>query len=242
MSAQLVVALDVPDAARAEALIDELYELDLVYKVGLEPLYGYGERLFAYAQARDVRIFIDAKIHDIPRTAAAAVTQLVRHATHIVNVHALGGASMMSACVQAARARAAELAMTPPHVFAVTVLTSMSARDLEAVGLQGDAESNAMRLARLARDAGCDGIVCSAHESASIKSSLGEDFLTLTPGIRPAGAAAHDQQRVATPRDAVLAGADYLVVGRPVTAARDALSAAQTILSEMRSAHQHVSS
>jgi len=143
----------------------------------------------------------------------------------------------MSACVQAARARAAELAMTPPHVFAVTVLTSMSARDLEAVGLLGDAQSNAMRLARLARDAGCDGVVCSAHESASIKASLGEDFLTLTPGIRPAGAAAHDQQRVATPRDAVLAAADYVVVGRPITGARDALSAAQAILSEMRSAY-----
>jgi len=242
MSAQLVVALDVPEPARAEALIDELYELDLIYKVGLESLYGYGERLFAYAQARDVRIFIDAKIHDIPRTAAAAVTQLVQHGTHIVNVHALGGAAMMSACVRAAGARAAELAMTPPHVFAVTVLTSMSARDLEAVGLQGDAESNAMRLARLARDAGCDGVVCSAHESASIKASLGEDFLTLTPGIRPAGEAAHDQHRVATPRDAVLAGADYLVVGRPITGARDPLSAAQEILSEMRTAHHNVSS
>src|SRR5579871_3293030 len=118
MSAQLVVALDVPDAARAEALIDELYELDLVYKVGLESLYGYGERLFAYAQARDVRHFIDAKIHDIPRTAAAAVAQLVRHGTHIVNVHALGGSAMMRAAVEAARRRASDLHMSAPHVFA----------------------------------------------------------------------------------------------------------------------------
>lgn len=234
MSAQLVVALDVPAAEQAERLIDELYEFDLIYKVGMEPLYGYGERIFSYMEARDVRHFIDAKVHDIPRTAAAAVKQLVRHGTHIINVHALGGTAMMRAAVEAANERAQELGISPPHVFAVTVLTSMTQSDLLDVGLAGDPAENAMRLARLARDAGCSGVVCSAHEVADVKGLLGRDFLTLTPGIRPAGAEHGDQRRVTSPADAVRAGSDYLVVGRPITEARDPAAAARAILDDMR--------
>ncbi|HET9097282.1 MAG TPA: orotidine-5'-phosphate decarboxylase [Candidatus Baltobacteraceae bacterium] len=232
--AQLVVALDVEQPDDAERLIDELYELDLVYKVGMEPLYGYGERVFSYMEARDVRHFVDAKLHDIPRTVAAGVKQLVRYGTHIIDIHALGGAEMMRAAVLAANERADELGMTRPHVLAVTVLTSMSERDLLDVGLGGDPLENVVRLARLAKDAGCAGVVCSAHESRDIKEMLGRDFLTLTPGIRPAGAAHGDQKRVTTPADAVRAGADYLVVGRPITQAPDALAAAKAILDEMR--------
>jgi orotidine-5'-phosphate decarboxylase len=231
---QLVVALDVQSPDDAERLIDELYELDLVYKVGMESLYGYGERVFSYMEARDVRHFIDAKLHDIPRTVAAGVKQLVRYGTHIINIHALGGTEMMRAAVDAANHRADELGMTRPHVFAVTILTSMSQGDLLDVGLGGDALENAMRLARLAKDAGCSGVVCSAHESRDIKTALGNDFLTLTPGIRPAGAAHGDQKRVTTPADAVRAGADYLVVGRPITQSPNALAAARAILDEMR--------
>lgn len=233
--AQLVVALDVDNPDDAERLIDELYELDLVYKVGMESLYGYGERLFSYMEARDVRHFIDAKVHDIPRTAAAAIKQLVRFGTHIINVHALGGTEMMRAAVEAANQRADELEMTRPHVFAVTILTSMSASDLLDVGLGGDTVDNAMRLARLAKSAGCSGVVCSAHESRDIKTALGTNFLTLTPGIRPSGASHGDQKRVTTPADAVRAGADYLVVGRPITKAPDAFAAARAILDEMHS-------
>ena len=232
--AQLVVALDVPDPDRAEQLVDDLYELDLIYKVGMEPLYGYGERIFSYLEARDVRHFIDAKVHDIPRTAGAAIKQLVRHGTHIINVHALGGGTMMRAAVEAAHERAGELGMTAPHVFAVTVLTSMSGNDLAEVGLSGGALDNAMRLARLARDSGCSGVVCSAHEAAGIKTALGNDFLTLTPGIRPGGSSRGDQQRVMTPAEAVRAGSDYLVVGRPITEAPSPLDAAREILDEMQ--------
>ncbi|HEV3152703.1 MAG TPA: orotidine-5'-phosphate decarboxylase [Candidatus Baltobacteraceae bacterium] len=236
MSAQLVVALDVTIPEHAERLVDELYELDLIFKVGFESLYGYGERIFAYLEARDVRHFVDAKIHDIPRTAAAAVAQLIRPTTHIINVHALGGEAMMRAAAEAAQLRAAELGMTAPHVFAVTILTSMSAHDVRAVGLSGDAAENAARLARLASRAGCSGVVCSAHEAGAVKDALGADFLTLTPGIRPAGSARCDQERITTPAQAVLAGSDYLVVGRPITQAPDPAAAARAILEEMREA------
>ena len=233
--AQLVVALDVAAPGQAERLVDELYELDLIYKVGMEPLYGYGERIFAHLEARDVRHFIDAKLHDIPRTVAAGVKQLVRHGTHIINVHALGGREMMRAAVDAARERAAELAMSPPpHVFAVTILTSMNQSDLREVGLGEDPLEDTLRLANLAKEAGCTGVVCSAQEAGAIKTQLGTDFLTLTPGIRPPGADAGDQKRIMTPQAAVRAGSDYLVVGRPITAASSPLAAAKDILRSMQ--------
>jgi orotidine-5'-phosphate decarboxylase len=232
--AQLVVALDVPSAGQAERLVDELYQLDVLFKVGLEALYGYGERIFAHMQARDVRHFIDAKLHDIPRTAGAAARQLVRPGTHIINVHAIGGNDMMRAVVDGAAERADELGMTAPHVFAVTVLTSIGAEDLNELGFRGGLGENTMRLSALARDAGCSGVVCSAHEVRDLKRYFGEDFLTLTPGIRPAGTVHGDQKRVTTPAEAVAAGADYLVVGRPITEASEPLEAAKAILAEMR--------
>jgi len=232
--AQLVVALDVPTAGQAERLVDELYELDVLFKVGLEALYGYGDRIFAHMEARDVRHFVDAKLHDIPRTAGAAARQLVRPGTHIINVHAIGGNDMMRAVVDGAEERADELGMTAPHVFAVTMLTSIGAEDLNELGFHGGVGENTMRLSALARDAGCSGVVCSAHEVRDLKRYFGEDFLTLTPGIRPAGTVHGDQKRVTTPAEAVAAGADYLVVGRPITEASEPLVAAKAIIEEMR--------
>jgi orotidine-5'-phosphate decarboxylase len=234
--AQLIVALDVPSADEAERLIDGLYELDVIFKIGMESLYGYPERIFSYCAARDVRYFIDAKLHDIPRTVGAAMKQLVRPGTHIVNVHALGGDEMMRAAVEAANERASELGITPPHVFAVTILTSHGAADLGELGLIGGPAQNATRLAALARDAGCSGVVCSAHEVRDLKGFFGSDFLALTPGIRPSGAMHGDQKRVMTPAQAVAEGADYLVVGRPITEAADPAAAARAVLDEM-SAH-----
>lgn len=231
---QLIVALDVDTCARATQLIDSLYDLDLVFKVGLESLYGYGDELLGYMQERDVRYFVDAKLHDIPRTVAAAVRALVRPGIHIINVHALGGSEMMLAAVQAARERSGELGISAPHVFAVTILTSIAVEDLRELGLGGGPGENAIRLAALARDAGCTGVVCSAHEVRDLKGFFGHDFLTLTPGIRPAGTSHGDQKRVMTPALAVQAGSDYLVVGRPITEAADPLTAARDVLDEMR--------
>ncbi|HVR47097.1 MAG TPA: orotidine-5'-phosphate decarboxylase [Candidatus Binatia bacterium] len=231
--AQLIVALDVPSAEQAERLVDRLYDLDVIVKVGLEALSGYPERILSYCEARDVRVFVDAKLHDIPRTVAAAMVHLVRPNVRLVNVHALGGLDMMRAAVDAAGERAAELGVNPPHVMAVTLLTSIAPEDLNELGLQGGPGENAIRLAALARDAGCSGVVCSAHEVRDLKRFFGDDFLTLTPGIRPAGSAHGDQKRVTTPAQAVAAGSDYLVVGRPVVDAEDPVAAVKAILEEM---------
>jgi orotidine-5'-phosphate decarboxylase len=232
--AQLIVALDYEQPQEAEQLIDRLYDLDLIFKIGLESLYGYGERIVSYFAKRDVRYFVDAKLHDIPRTVGAAMRQLVRPNAHIINVHALGGLDMMRAAVDAAQERAAELHIPTPHVFAVTILTSIAAEDLRELGLHGGPGENTTRLAALARDSGCTGVVCSAHEVRDLKQFFGEDFLTLTPGIRPSGTAHGDQKRVMTPAEAVAAGSDYLVVGRPITQSPDPLAATRAILDEMR--------
>ena len=231
--AQLIVALDVPSAEEAERLVDQLYELDVLVKVGLEALCAYPERILSYCEARDVRTFVDAKLHDIPRTVAAAIAHLVRPNVHLINVHALGGLEMMRAAVDAAQERAGELGVTAPHIFAVTLLTSIAPEDLNELGLSGGPGENAIRLAALARDAGCAGVVCSAHEVRDLKRFFGDDFLTLTPGIRPTGSAHGDQKRVTTPAQAVAEGADYLVVGRPIVEAEDPVAAARAILDEM---------
>ena len=231
--AQLIVALDVPSPERAEELVDRLYELDVIVKVGLEALYGYPQRILTYCEARDVRVFIDAKLHDIPRTVGAAIAQLVRPNVHLINVHALGGLEMMRAAVDTANERAAELGVAPPNLMAVTLLTSIAPEDLNELGFQGGPGENAIRLAALARDAGCAGVVCSAHEVRDLKHFFGDDFLTLTPGIRPTGSAHADQKRVTTPAEAVAAGSDYLVVGRPIVDAPDPVAAAKEILEQM---------
>ncbi|HXB83662.1 MAG TPA: orotidine-5'-phosphate decarboxylase [Candidatus Acidoferrum sp.] len=233
MATQLIVALDVPRAEDAERLVDVLYELDVIVKIGLEALCGYPERIFSYCEARDVRTFVDAKLHDIPRTVAAAVSALVRPTVQMLNVHALGGLEMMRAAVDAAAERAAELHLPAPQVFAVTLLTSIAPEDLNELGLQGGPGENAIRLAALARDAGCAGVVCSAREVRDLKRFFGDDFLTLTPGIRPTGSAHADQKRVTTPAEAVAAGSDYIVVGRPIVEAADPVAAAKAILEEM---------
>lgn len=230
---RLVVALDVDTFALAEPIVDELYELDVIFKIGLESLLAYPEQILRYCEMRDVRCCIDAKIHDIPRTAAAAAAAVVSPIVRMMTVHALGGTAMMRAAVESVRARASELEMQPPLVFAVTLLTSHSDEDVADIGLEGSPLESVLRLASLARDAGCSGVVCSPREVRELKAVFGDDLLTLVPGVRPAGAERDDQQRAATPAQAVAAGADYLVVGRPIVLARDRRAAARSILREM---------
>jgi orotidine-5'-phosphate decarboxylase len=233
-SPTLIVALDTPDYDAAERLVAALAPLGVMFKVGLESLYAYGDRIRARLEELGVGVFIDAKLHDIPRTVAAGVRGLVRPGVRIVNVHALGGGAMMQAAVEAADERARELGIEPPAIYAVTILTSIAPEDLRELGLSGGPGENAIRLAALARDARCAGVVCSPHEVHDLKTFFGVEFGALTPGIRPVGTPHDDQKRAATPRAAVAAGADYLVVGRPITQAPDPALAATQILSEMR--------
>jgi orotidine-5'-phosphate decarboxylase len=229
---RLIVALDVEGLDSAQALVHRLQGLDVIFKIGHEALYGYGEAIVRALGDAGARMFVDAKLHDIPRTVAAGVRALVRPGVRIVNVHALGGAEMMEAAVQAAHERARELGIDTPEIYAVTILTSISPADLGELGLSGGLGENVIRLAALARDARCAGVVCSVHEVADLKAFFGAGFGALCPGIRPAGEAHGDQKRVATPADAARAGADYIVVGRPIVQAADPRAAAERILAE----------
>ncbi len=236
VASRLIVALDVATYDEAAALVDALQPLGIAFKVGFESLYGYGDPLRAELERRETPHFVDAKLHDIPRTVAAAMRAIVRPGVRIVNVHALGGNEMMIAAIDAAAERAAELGIAVPEIFAVTLLTSHAGEELGELGLIGGPGENVMRLAALARDARCAGVVCSPLEVRDLKAYFGHDFKALCPGVRPAGASHGDQKRVATPADALAAGADYLVVGRPVVEARDPVRAVRDILAEMETA------
>ncbi len=233
---KLIVALDVPDFARASELIEMLAPLGVWFKVGYEALYGYGDALREKLDACRANVFLDAKLHDIPRTVEAGVRALVRPGVRILTVHAIGGNEMLVSAVEAAGARAAELGIAVPQIFAVTILTSIAPESLRELGLLGGPGENVMRLAALARDARCAGVVCSANEVADLKAYFGHDFAALCPGIRPRASAHGDQKRVATPEAAIAAGADYLVVGRPIVEAPDPIAAARAILAEMEGA------
>ncbi len=232
---RLVVALDVPEPEEAERTVDELYDFDVIFKIGLESLLGYADRILGYCEARDVRYCVDAKLHDIPRTVGAAARQLVAPAMRMLTVHALGGVEMMRAAADGVRERADALGVQAPHVFAVTLLTSVADDCIAALGLSGSPKENVMRLASLARDAGCSGVVCSPREVREIKAVFGDDLLALVPGVRPVGSASRDQQRVGTPGEAAARGADYIVVGRPILEAPDRRAAAAAILGEIAS-------
>ncbi len=231
-AARLVVALDTAERERALQLARQLRGAAGMMKVGLEAFTALGPGLVEELLAAGMRVFLDLKLHDIPHTVERAAAACARLGVSVFNVHAAGGPAMLGAAVAGAEAG------TPsggrrPLVLAVTVLTSLDDAALEVLGVRGSAQEVVLRWARMAKGAGCDGAVCSAQEAVSLHRELGEDFVLLTPGIRPAGKDAGDQKRVVTPAAAILAGATYLVVGRPITAAADPLTAAETILAEM---------
>jgi len=233
MGTRLIVAVDVPTFERAKHLVDALDGLDLTFKVGYEAFYGYGAALVPLLEQRGAAYMLDLKLHDIPRTVHAAVRAITRPGVALLTVHALGGAEMLAAAVEAAEERAAELGIEPPGVFAITILTSIAPEELNELGLTGGTGENAIRLAALARDARCAGAVCSVGEVADLKAFFGAEFAALCPGIRPGGATHGDQKRVATPHDARAAGADYIVVGRPIVEDADPAAAARAILMEL---------
>jgi orotidine-5'-phosphate decarboxylase len=217
-------AIDTPDPEYALSLAEQVRPHVGGLKLGLEFLSANGpDGLKAFAKF-GLPLFADVKFHDIPNTVAGAVRAVAAQGVSILNVHAGGGAAMMKAALEAARA------VNPAtRVIAVTVLTSLGDDDLAAVGQTPPAADQVLRLASLARLCGLDGVVCSAHEIARLRAELGEGFLLVVPGIRPAGSAAGDQRRVMGPAEALRAGADILVIGRPITAAPDPAIAARDI-------------
>ena len=207
-----------------------------VLKVGLEAFVAEGPALVREVVAAGAEVFLDLKLHDIPNTVGRAAAAAIATGASIVNCHASGGRDMMRAFGDEGRAAAAKAGQPAPKLIAVTVLTSLDAAALAAVGISGSPREAAVRLAVLAKDSGLDGVVCSPEEIASIRAACGRDFLLVVPGVRPAGAAPGDQKRLATPADAIRAGADLLVVGRPITAAADPAAAARAVVAEIASA------
>jgi len=230
---RLVVALDVPDATRAVRLVEQLAPLNVLFKIGYEAYYGYADAILGALAAHGCEYALDLKLHDIPRTVHAAVRAVVRPGLRLMTVHALGGAQMLESAVEAAHERAAELDVPAPDIFAVTILTSIAAEDLGELGLIGGPGENVTRLAALARDARCAGVVCSVREVPDLRNFFGSEFGTFCPGIRPAGAAHGDQKRAATPHEAREAGVEYAIVGRPIVDDADPVNAARAILAEL---------
>ena len=225
---RIIVALDYPEAAPALALAGRLDPQLCRVKVSKELYTAAGPALVEKLRGSGFEVFLDLKYHDIPNTVAAACVAAADLGVWMVNVHALGGRAMMSAAREALAGRTGR-----PRLVAVTVLTSLSGGDMQEVGLAGAPQDAVARLAGLAQACGLDGVVCAAQEAAALRERFGRGFVLVTPGVRPAAAAKDDQQRVATPRQAIAAGADYLVIGRPVTRAADPLAALRAVLGEI---------
>ena len=222
----IIVALDFPDAASAVAMAERLDPARCRVKVGKELFTAAGPAIVESLQQKGFDVFLDLKFHDIPNTAAGAVRSAAELGVWMVNVHASGGRRMMEACREVLARRAG----SQPLLTAVTVLTSLEQEDLQEVGLDIEPMVQVQRLARLVQDCGLVGVVCSAREAKALRSTLGDDFKLVTPGIRPADASGDDQKRIVTPAQALENGSSYLVIGRPITAAGDPAQALSAIL------------
>jgi len=226
-SPRVLVALDYADPAAALALAGRLDPRECGVKVGKELFVSGGPGVVRTLAERGFNVFLDLKFHDIPNTVAQACAAAARLGVWMMNVHAAGGRAMLRTAreaVDAAQPRAKR-----PLLIAVTVLTSLDDEALRETGVDSGARTQALRLARLARECALDGVVCSAREAPSLRAECGPDFALVTPGIRPAGADAHDQARIVTPEEAIRNGATFLVVGRPITAASDPIAALAAI-------------
>lgn len=231
MKPQLVVALDVPTIADIKTVLNSLPRQILYYKVGLELFTAEGPAAIRMLLNGNKRVFLDLKLHDIPRTVARAVASAARAGVSLLTVHASGGRDML----RAASESAGEHGESAPKIIAVTTLTSLNGDDLHEIGIPQTLAEHTLSLGKMAISAGIDGLVCSPNEASAFRGALGNGPILVTPGIRPAGAEAGDQKRFATPKTAVRAGADFLVVGRPILEASDPRAAALEILKQMDS-------
>ncbi|HTL71286.1 MAG TPA: orotidine-5'-phosphate decarboxylase [Candidatus Eisenbacteria bacterium] len=228
---RLIVALDAPTLKEAEQLVERLSPEVKTFKIGKELFTAAGPDAVRAVHARGGRVFLDLKFHDIPNTVASACLAAAALDVFMLNVHASGGREMMTKAAAALRLRAES--GRKPILLGVTVLTSLSAPELKETGVDRPLEKQVEHLAALARECGLDGVVASPHEVAALRRASGPDFVLVTPGVRPAWASRGDQKRVMTPAEAVAAGADYLVVGRPITQDADPRAAAAKVLDEI---------
>lgn len=226
---RVIAALDVADRAAAEQLAGRIGDGASWVKIGLELFVAEGPEVVAAMRAAGRRVMLDLKLHDIPETVARAMRRAIDLGAELITVHAGGGRAMLAAAVAETRGTAA-------RVIAVTVLTSLEAGDLAELGMIGSVDDVVLRYARLASEAGCHGVVASPREAAAVRGQVSRDFLIITPGVRPAGGDFHDQKRVATPGAARAAGADLLVVGRPIRDAADPAAMARGIAAEVAAA------
>lgn len=226
-------ALDTPSV---DAALDQAQRLNGTIggiKLGLEFFLANGPAAIKQMSGAGLPVFLDLKLHDIPNTVAGAVRSLAPLGVDILTIHTQGGAGMMRAAVDSAHDEAAKLGLTPPKIIGVTILTSLDGGDLSGMGVKHSVEEQVLNLASLAKESGLDGVVCSPLEISAIRKNLGDDLMLIVPGIRPAGAVVGDQKRVMNPSEAVAAGANILVIGRPITQADNIRNAAQDIKSSL---------
>ncbi len=230
---RLIIALDTEDISAAKKLVNTLGDLVSIYKVGIELFTAVGPEILDWLADKNKKVFLDLKFHDIPRSVSQAVVLSLRKKMFMVNLHLLGGEAMVKETVSQVKKISKERGITPPFIIGVTVLTSMEDKDLKILGVNKDLKTLVLDLATMGKTAGLDGVVASAWEAGAIKEKLGPDFLVVTPGIRPQDTSSGDQRRVMTPQKAIKAGADFLVVGRPVREASDPGEVVKNILSEI---------
>lgn len=229
---RIIIALDVPTKEEGIALVSKLKGAR-TFKVGLELFTAEGPALFKKLKALRKDVFLDLKLHDIPNTVAGAVQSAFRHGVQMMTIHTSGGREMMAKAAETARQVSGELNRPKPVLLGVTVLTSLKDSELAEVGVTGDVASQVLRLAGLAKAAGLDGVVCSPQEIEALRKEFGRELVIVTPGIRPHWAAAQDQKRILTPAEAVAKGADFLVIGRPITGAASPEEAFLRIVEEL---------
>jgi orotidine-5'-phosphate decarboxylase len=231
---RVIVALDVPDLEKAIALVDQLEDVSF-WKVGLELFTSTGPKILEILKSRQKRIFLDLKFHDIPNTVAGACRSAARYGVDLLTIHATCGIEALKAATEAAHQEAAQGNLKPPKLIAISLLTSISTRQL-AFDLKIPLElpEYALEMALMAQEAGLDGAVCSPQEVAQLRQTCGDDFLLVCPGVRPSWADKDDQKRSLTPAQAMIAGADYLVIGRPITAAAEPEIAWKKICEDLR--------
>lgn len=232
---KLIVAIDTDDFDKAKELIDKLEDSVDIFKVGLEQYVATRGKTVDYLKEKGKKIFLDLKFHDIPNTMKSAVKAAVRDNVWLITIH-VSDMEGMKQCAQIAKEEAERLNIEKPLIVGVTVLTSLSNEDLQDIGCNMTTEELAIKRAKLAKEAGIDGVVCSAKEVDKIVKECGEDFVTVCPGIRPETSEVGDQKRVVTPADAIKKGAHYLVVGRPITKSEDPKKSALDIVREIENA------